>query len=203
MPAKVARSLFHETIMKYTQLVLACTAGAFVHVAPAQSVKVSPSTLVAVSPPDHAITEPHLAIDPSHPERLVGAVYQASKPGLRFPAGQDEQTCAAFVSGDSGATWVKHEFNMTWCADPSRRARVAATISDSLAYREDASDCSGPRRATGYDSSGLRSSRSRRPTHESVGWDARLIRFTSRSASCSCRARRAAWRCHFRSPRCG
>ena len=104
--------------MRCPHLVLAGAAVAAVRVAPAQSVKVSPSTLVAVSSPEHAITEPHLAIDPTHPERLIGAVYQASKPGLRFPAGQDEQTCAAFVSGDSGTTWTKHEFTMTWCADP-------------------------------------------------------------------------------------
>lgn len=104
--------------MKTAYLALVCTAAAVARLAPAQSVKVSPSTLVAVSPADHPITEPHLAIDLTHPERLVGAVYQASKPGLRFPAGEDEQTCAAFVSGDSGATWTKHEFNTTWCADP-------------------------------------------------------------------------------------
>jgi hypothetical protein len=104
--------------MKRVHLAFACAAATVVRAAPAQSVKVSPSTLVAVSPADHAITEPHLAIDPTHPERFVAAVYQASKPGLRFPAGQDEQTCAAFVSGDSGATWTKHEFNTTWCADP-------------------------------------------------------------------------------------
>jgi len=104
--------------MRCAYFALVCAATTIVRAVPAQSVKVSPSTLVAVSPPDHAISEPHLAIDPTHPERLVAAVYQASKPGLRFPAGQDEQTCAAFVSGDSGVTWIKHEFNTTWCADP-------------------------------------------------------------------------------------
>jgi hypothetical protein len=86
--------------------------------ASAQSIKVAASTLVATAPPDHPITEPHLAIDPTHPDHLVAAAYLSAKPGLKFPAGQDEQTCATFVSQDSGATWARHDFDATWCADP-------------------------------------------------------------------------------------
>src|SRR6185312_12422869 len=82
LPATEARTQFHESPMKRAYLVFTCATASAVSGVSAQSVKVSPSTLVAVSSPDHAITEPHLAIDPVHTERLVAAVYQSSKPGL-------------------------------------------------------------------------------------------------------------------------
>ena len=39
-------------------------------------------------------------------------------PRLPFPEGQDNQICAAFLSLDSGASWTRHDFNVSWCADP-------------------------------------------------------------------------------------
>src|SRR6266705_3921679 len=83
----------------------------------AQSIKVAPSTLVATAPADHPIVEPHLAIDPIHPDHLLAAAYISANPHLKYPAGQDDQTCAAFLSLDSGATWTRHDFNVSWCAD--------------------------------------------------------------------------------------
>jgi hypothetical protein len=84
----------------------------------AQSIKISPATLVALGSPEHPIVEPHLAIDPLHPERFLAAAFLTAKPGLKFPDGQEEQTCAAFLSIDSGSTWTRHDFKAKWCADP-------------------------------------------------------------------------------------
>lgn len=50
--------------------------------------------------------------------RTVGPRWPWRKPDLKFPAGQDEQTCAAFLSTDGGANWARHDFDVTWCADP-------------------------------------------------------------------------------------
>ena len=85
---------------------------------PAQTLRVGTPTLVAVGSDEHPITEPHVAVDPSHPERIVAAAYISAAPRLRWPAGQDEQTCAAFLSLDSGASWTRHDFGASWCADP-------------------------------------------------------------------------------------
>jgi len=84
----------------------------------AQSINVSPSTLVALASPEHPIVEPHLAIDPVHPDHFLAAAFLTAKPGLKYPDGQEQQTCAAFLSVDSGTTWTRHDFDATWCADP-------------------------------------------------------------------------------------
>ncbi len=84
----------------------------------AQSIKVAPSTHVATGSAEHPIVEPHLAVDPMHPDRLLTAAFARANPRLKFPEGQDNQTCAAFLSLDSGASWTRHDFNVSWCADP-------------------------------------------------------------------------------------
>lgn len=99
-------------------LLLLCTAIVNPRLTGAQSIKIVPSTLVAVASPEHPIVEPHLAIDPIHPDHFLAAAYLTAKPGVKYPDGQEEQTCAAFVSLDSGTTWTRHDFNATWCADP-------------------------------------------------------------------------------------
>ena len=84
----------------------------------AQSITVAPSTLVATASAEHPIVEPHLAVDPMHPDRLLAAAFARANPRLKFPEGQDNQVCAAFLSVDSGASWRRHDFNVSWCADP-------------------------------------------------------------------------------------
>lgn len=84
----------------------------------AQTITVAPSVLVARGSADHPLTEPHLAVDPGNPKQLLAVAFLAAKPDLKFPAGQDEQTCAAFHSLDGGANWSRHDFDVTWCADP-------------------------------------------------------------------------------------
>src|SRR5690242_13426281 len=76
----------------------------------AQTITVAPSVLVARGSAEHPLTEPHLAINPARPNEMLAVAYLAAKPELRFPAGQDEQTCAAFHSVDGGANWVRHDF---------------------------------------------------------------------------------------------
>ena len=95
-------------------LVVTATAGTL----PAQTLTVGPSTVVGLAPVAHPIHEPHLAIDPAHPDHLLAAAFLSATPGLRFPAGQDDETCAVFLSLDSGTTWARHDFSTTWCADP-------------------------------------------------------------------------------------
>src|SRR5438046_5071609 len=84
----------------------------------AQSIKVASSALVATASAEHPIVEPHLAVDPMHPDRLLAAAFARANPRLKFPEGQDNQVCAAFLSLDSGASWRRHDFNVSWCADP-------------------------------------------------------------------------------------
>src|SRR5205809_930609 len=84
----------------------------------AQSIKVAPSTHVATGSAEHPIVEPHLAVDPMHPDHVLTAAFARANPRLKFPEGQDNQTCAAFLSLDSGASWTRHDFNVSWCADP-------------------------------------------------------------------------------------
>src|SRR5204862_2137633 len=84
----------------------------------AQSITIAPSTLVATASPEHPMVEPHLAVDPMHPDRLLAAAFARANPRLKFPEGQDNQSCAAFLSLDSGASWTRHDFNVSWCADP-------------------------------------------------------------------------------------
>ena len=62
----------------------------------AQSIKVAPSTHVATGSAEHPIVEPHLAVDPMHPDRLLTAAFARADPRLKFPEGQDNQICAAF-----------------------------------------------------------------------------------------------------------
>src|SRR5947207_15676351 len=83
----------------------------------AQSITVAPSTLVATASAEHPIVEPHLAVDPMHPDRLLAAAFARANPRLKFPDGQDNQSCAAFLSLDSGAIWTRHDFNVSCCAD--------------------------------------------------------------------------------------
>lgn len=85
---------------------------------PAQTIRIGNSIVVAIGSDEHPITEPHVAVDPSHPERLVAVAYISASPRLKWPAGQEQQTCAAFLSFDSGASWTRHDFGVSWCADP-------------------------------------------------------------------------------------
>jgi len=53
----------------------------------AQSIKVAPSTLVTTASAEHPIVEPHLAVDPVHPDRLLAAAFARANPPLAVPRG--------------------------------------------------------------------------------------------------------------------
>ena len=84
----------------------------------AQTIKVAPSVLVASGSSEHPLTEPYLAVNPVHPDQMLAVAYLAANPRLTFPAGQEEQLCSVFLSMDAGANWTRHDFDVTWCADP-------------------------------------------------------------------------------------
>src|SRR6266699_3487258 len=93
----------------------------------AQSIKVAPSTHVATGSAEHPIVEPHLAVDPMHPDRLLTAAFARANPRLKFPEGQDNQTCAAFLSLDSGASWTRDDSRWADACNDGRQARSART----------------------------------------------------------------------------
>ena len=64
------------------------------------------------SPEDAPLVEPHLAVHPSDPKRLLAAA-------IVVPNGDFTQTdCAAFSSSDGGATWTRRDLGLKQCADP-------------------------------------------------------------------------------------
>ena len=83
-----------------------------------QRLTVDSSTLVARASPNHPLVEPHLAVDPLHPERFLAAAFAHRDAKLTYPQGLDEQTCATFLSEDAGRTWTRRELDATRCFDP-------------------------------------------------------------------------------------
>jgi hypothetical protein len=95
-----------------------CLTAVGAHGAHAQTVRVDSSTLVARSLPNRPLVEPHVAIDPTRPERILAAAFVQRDARLPYPQGLNEQVCATFLSVDSGRTWVRHDLDATKCFDP-------------------------------------------------------------------------------------
>jgi hypothetical protein len=94
---------------------ISALAGAPAH---AQTIRLGNSALVAASETDRGLYEPHLAINPTNPSHLLAASIVSGGTAGTFAERQDRQRCAAFLSLDAGATWTRHDFATTWCADP-------------------------------------------------------------------------------------
>ena len=95
-----------------------CLVGLVPHVVSGQTLTVDSSTLVARALPNRPLVEPHLAIDPLHPQRLLAAAFAQRDARLPYPQGLDEQKCATFLSEDAGQTWTRRELDATRCFDP-------------------------------------------------------------------------------------
>lgn len=84
---------------------------------PAPSLRIQGRTIVARGPAEHLLHEPHLTQDPTTPGRwLAASIVRGS--ALKYPDSEKDQTCAAFVSGDDGKSWSRHDFPVTGCYDP-------------------------------------------------------------------------------------
>jgi hypothetical protein len=84
----------------------------------AQTIRIDKSVLVAASAPDQQLEEPHLALDPANPDHLVAVAMVGGASVGTFDEQQDRRHCASFLSRDGGATWARHDFATTRCADP-------------------------------------------------------------------------------------
>lgn len=109
-----------------------------------QEVRVSEPHVVPIDLEGRPLIEPHLAVHPSNPDHLLGAVMvsttaQASNPAEFRRIGVD-RTCVAFHSLDGGETWQRHDFPLSSCFDPW----VAITAEGDAVLSVLASDASLP-----------------------------------------------------------
>lgn len=83
----------------------------------AQTLRVAPPTEVARETDPRRFSEPHLAIDPADPNRLLATAFTTalSDNVQEMLAGQ---RCATFASRDGGRTWTRHDFPLAHCGDP-------------------------------------------------------------------------------------
>jgi len=95
-----------------------CATALLPQLAGGQALRVDSSTLVARSLSNHPLIEPHLAIDPLHPQRILAAAFSERDRRVPFSQGVHEQACSTFLSQDSGRTWMRHDFDATGCFDP-------------------------------------------------------------------------------------
>jgi hypothetical protein len=73
--------------------------------------------VVARAAEQRFLAEPILAVDPAHPNHLLGAS-MVEAAGASFEERVTQQTCASFVSVDAGKNWQRHDFPITRCFDP-------------------------------------------------------------------------------------
>jgi BNR repeat protein len=83
----------------------------------AQAIRVNQSEVVISVPTPGLLVEPHLAVHPSNPDHLLGAVMITDTNGT-FQERDTRLTCAAVFSLDGGKTWTRHDFPLTPCYDP-------------------------------------------------------------------------------------
>ena len=62
-------------------------------------------------------SEPHLAVHPADPSRLLVGVFILASAGTTEEQ-HAGQRCATFASRDAGRTWTRHEFPFADCGDP-------------------------------------------------------------------------------------
>lgn len=79
----------------------------------AQSVEiVSRDRPVAVTGPERAFVEPHVAVHPSDADRILIGTIAAE------PDGERAWHCSVLSSSDGGESWRRHDFEMESCIDP-------------------------------------------------------------------------------------
>jgi hypothetical protein len=83
----------------------------------AQEIRLGERTVVARAPAGWALAEPHLAIDPRRPDRLLGVTIVSPAAGP-FAEITPRATCRVVLSEDAGRTWRQHSFPVTHCFDP-------------------------------------------------------------------------------------
>jgi hypothetical protein len=84
----------------------------------AQTIRVAAPTEVARETDPRRFTEPHLAIDPSNPDRLLAAVIVPSTMTGPLQEQLRAARCAAFASRDGGRSWTRRDFPYEQCGDP-------------------------------------------------------------------------------------
>jgi hypothetical protein len=85
--------------------------------AAAQVIRVDPPTEVFRDADPQRWSEPHLAIDPNDPDRLLATAF-VTPLSDNVPEMLTGERCATFASRDAGRSWIRHDFALTQCADP-------------------------------------------------------------------------------------
>ena len=83
-----------------------------------ETIGVAAPTEVARETDPARFSEPHLAVDPSNPDRLLAAVIVPLT--MNGPLQQQLRAgrCAVFASRDGGRSWTRHDFPYEQCGDP-------------------------------------------------------------------------------------
>lgn len=84
----------------------------------AQTIDATAPVVVAFGTVAQPLYEPHMAVDPTDPRRLLAAAIVGRDPRLQYPEGMEEQLCVVLRSTDGGAAWTRHELDATECFDP-------------------------------------------------------------------------------------
>jgi hypothetical protein len=85
--------------------------------ASAHAIRVAPPTEVAREADPRRFSEPHLAIHPADPMRLLATAFSTAL-AEAVPEMQASEHCSTFASRDGGATWARHQFALPHCGDP-------------------------------------------------------------------------------------
>jgi hypothetical protein len=83
----------------------------------AQPIAVGEQTIVARAPAGWSLVEPHVAVDPRRPGRLLGVTIVSPNEGS-FAERAPRTTCRTVSSDDAGRTWRQSDLSATACFDP-------------------------------------------------------------------------------------
>ena len=100
-----------------TAAALSAALAALATTAAAQAIRIEPATEVARETDPRRLSEPHLAIHPADPDRLLAAAF-ITPLSENVPEMLAGARCATFASRDGGRTWTRHDFPLTHCGDP-------------------------------------------------------------------------------------
>ena len=82
----------------------------------AQEIRLGETRVIARSTAGQPLYEPYVAVHPTNPRHLVAAAIVAGPTGGTFAERMRRQSCAAFVSDDTGHTWRRRDFATTAAA---------------------------------------------------------------------------------------
>ena len=82
-----------------------------------QTIRVGPSAEVARETDPRRFSEPHLAVHPTDPTRLLATAFTTAL-AEAVPAMHASMHCSTFASRDGERSWARHDFPLSDCGDP-------------------------------------------------------------------------------------